>query len=141
MLMFPFFPILFPHLIFSTHRTVGGFIDSIIKDEDLKLTLLANIGYYHDDPYSASLIYFSVGQANYYNGGYFIKGGSQKLSDDLPVFTNTDKRIDKDLLVKHVGDLKKYTFYIVGTSEFTHGMTLLLQNHVESSKIKIDDFG
>jgi len=57
------------------------------------------------------------------------------------VFTNTDKRIDKDLLVKHAGDLKKYTFYIVGTSEFTNGMTLLLQNHVESSKIKIDDFG
>ena len=59
----------------------------------------------------------------------------------IPVFTNTDKRIDKDLLVKHAGDLKKYTFYIVGTSEFTNGMRLLLQNHVESSKIKIDDFG
>jgi phytoene dehydrogenase-like protein/ferredoxin-NADP reductase len=83
MLMLPFFPILFPNLVFWTYRTVGSFIDSIIKDEDLKLTLLANLGYYHDDPYSASLIYFSVGQANYYNGGYFIKGGSQKLSDYL----------------------------------------------------------
>lgn len=83
MLMFPFFPIFFPHLIFWRYRTVGSFIDSIIKDEDLKLILLANISYYHDDPYSMSLIYFSVAQASYYNGGYFIKGGSQKLSDYL----------------------------------------------------------
>jgi len=82
-LMLPVFPLLFPHLVFWTYTTVGSFIDSIIKDDDLKLTLLANLGYYHDDPYSASLIYFSVGQASYYNGGYFIKGGSQKLSDYL----------------------------------------------------------
>ncbi len=75
--------LLYPHLMLWRHRTVGSFIDSIIKDEDLKLTLLANLGYYHDDPYSASLIYFSVAQASYYNGGYFIKGGSQKLSDYL----------------------------------------------------------
>ena len=57
------------------------------------------------------------------------------------MFTNIDKRIGKDLLVKHAGDLKQYTFYIVGSSEFTNGMALLLQNNVESSKIKIDDFG
>ncbi len=82
-LMLPVFPLLFPHLIFWTYTTVGSFIDSIIKDEDLKLTLLANLGYYHNDPYSTSLIYFSVAQASYYNGGYFIKGGSQKLSDYL----------------------------------------------------------
>lgn len=79
----PLFLLLYPHLILWRYRTVGSFIDSIIKDEDLKLILLANIGYYHDDPYSMSLIYFSVAQANYYNGGYFIKGGSQKLSDYL----------------------------------------------------------
>jgi len=33
-----------------------------------------------------SLIYFAKAQAEYYHGGYFIKGGSQKLSDHLMHF-------------------------------------------------------
>ena len=65
-------------------KSIGEFLDSIIKDEDLKLVLLGNLGYFHDDPYSLSLNYYSVAQGSYYNGGgNFIKGGSQKLSDYL----------------------------------------------------------
>jgi phytoene dehydrogenase-like protein len=68
-------------------QSVGTFIDSIIKDEDLKLVLLGNLGYFHDDPYSISLAYYSVAQGSYFNGGAsFIKGGSQKLSDHLAEF-------------------------------------------------------
>ena len=64
--------------------SVGKFLDSIINSEDLKLVLLGNLGYFHDDPYSLSLNYYSVAQGSYYNGGgNFIKGGSQKLSDYL----------------------------------------------------------
>jgi all-trans-retinol 13,14-reductase len=64
--------------------SVGEFLDSIIRNEDLKLVLLGNLGYFHDDPYSISLTYYSVAQGSYYNGGAsFIKGGSQKLSDHL----------------------------------------------------------
>ena len=82
--LLPIFPILYPNLFFYTFKTVGDFIDSIIINEDLKLVLLANIFYYHDDPYSMSLIYFSAAQASYFNGGtHYIKGGSQKLSDYL----------------------------------------------------------
>lgn len=79
----PIFLLLHGNLIFQKLKTVGDFLDSIIEDEDLKLVLQANLGYYHDDPYSMSLIYFSAAQAGYYRGGYFIKGGSQKLSDYL----------------------------------------------------------
>lgn len=63
---------------------IGEFLDSIIKNEDLKLALLGNLGYFGDDPYSLSLRYYSVAQGSYYTGGSsYIKGGSQKLSDHL----------------------------------------------------------
>ena len=65
-------------------RSIGEFLDSIIGDEDLKLVLLGNLGYFHDDPYSLSLAYYSAAQGSYYKGGgSFIRGGSQKLSDYL----------------------------------------------------------
>ncbi len=65
-------------------KTVGEFMDSIINDEDLKLILLGNLGYFHDDPYSLSLKYYSMAQSSYYQGGgNFIQGGSQVLSNFL----------------------------------------------------------
>ena len=64
--------------------SLGEFLDSVITSEDLKLVLLGNLGYFHDDPYSLSLTYYSVAQGSYFTGGAsFIKGGSQKLSDHL----------------------------------------------------------
>ena len=64
--------------------SLGEFLDSIIRNEDLKLVLLGNLGYFHDDPYTVSLIYYSIAQGRYFQGGgNFIKGGSQKLSDYL----------------------------------------------------------
>ncbi|MBT6836971.1 MAG: NAD(P)/FAD-dependent oxidoreductase, partial [Bacteroidetes bacterium] len=68
-------------------QNLGEFLDSIIRNEDLKLALLGNLGYFHDDPYTLSLSYYSVAQGSYYaGGGNFIKGGSQKLSDYLVEF-------------------------------------------------------
>ncbi|MFO7722668.1 MAG: NAD(P)/FAD-dependent oxidoreductase [Bacteroidales bacterium] len=65
-------------------RTVGEFLDSMIGDDNLKLVLLGNLGYFHDDPYSLSLSYYSIAQGSYFQGGgNFIKGGSQMLSDYL----------------------------------------------------------
>ncbi len=97
-LLLPFFPIFFPYLVVSSskftnftghlnplfylfhpnlilwkHRNLGDFLDSIIKNEDLKLILLGNLQYYHDDPYTMSLIYYSAAQASYFRGGHFIK--------------------------------------------------------------------
>jgi all-trans-retinol 13,14-reductase len=67
--------------------SLGEFLDTIIRNEELKLVLLGNLGYFHDDPYSISLIYYTAAQASYYNGGAsFIKGGSQVLSDHLADF-------------------------------------------------------
>jgi len=71
---------------------IGDFLDSITKNEVLKLALLGNLGYYHDDPYTLSLSYYSEAQNAYYSGGgNFIKGGSQKLSDYLAEYIIENK--------------------------------------------------
>lgn len=78
------FPLFYPKLVRSTLNTAGGFMDKLFHDERLKMILLSNSSYYHDNPYDLSLFYFAAGQNGYYsNGGYFIKGGSQKLSNYL----------------------------------------------------------
>ena len=65
-------------------RSVGSFLDEIITDDDLKLVLLGNLGYFHDDPYSLSWIYYLTAQGSYYAGrANYIKGGSQQLSNAL----------------------------------------------------------
>jgi len=65
-------------------RSVGVFLDEIIGNEDLKLVLLGNLGYYHDDPYSLSWLYYLNAQGSYYGGtASFIQGGSQNLSNGL----------------------------------------------------------
>lgn len=82
-LLLPLYPILFPHVTGNSKKTIGQFLDENISNEDLKLLLLANMSYYDDDPYSLSMIFFSSAQDAYYAGGWYIKGGSQKLSDYL----------------------------------------------------------
>ncbi len=65
-------------------QSLGDFLDENINDEDLKLILLGNLGYYHDDPYSISLHYYLVAQGSYYGGNAsYVKGGSQQLSNAL----------------------------------------------------------
>jgi len=75
--------------------SVGEFLDNIIEDEDLKLVLLGNLGYYHDDPYSLSWLYYLNAQGSYYGGAAsFIQGGSQRLSNAL-----------SELIVEHGGEV------------------------------------
>lgn len=74
----------FPELLKFSTLSVGEYFDGLTKNEDLKMALTANLGYYHDDPYSLSMIFFSVPQDSFFTGGgHFIKGGSQVLSDYL----------------------------------------------------------
>ncbi len=79
---------------------LGEFLDSIIGNEDLKLVLLGNLGYFHHDPYSISLNYYSAAQGSYYKGAAsYIKGGSQKLSDHLADFIGNH---DGTVLLNHL---------------------------------------
>lgn len=84
LLMYPILPLLYPNMVKSSRVSLGKWLDKYIKDEELKLILLTMLLYYHDDPYSMSMTYFSAAQASYIGGGgHFIKGGSQQLSNYL----------------------------------------------------------
>lgn len=64
--------------------SVGEFLDKLFTNEEIKLVLLGNLGYFHDDPYSIGLRYFSIAEGSYFQGrANFIKGGSQVLSNKL----------------------------------------------------------
>lgn len=77
-------------------KSVGQFLDEIITSEDLKLVLLGNLGYFHDDPYTLSWLYYLNAQGSYYGGrANFIKGGSQQLSNAL-----------MDIIQEHGGTVK-----------------------------------
>jgi len=84
-LVFPFlFPFFYYYIFRFAKKNVGDFIDSIISDEKLKLILLANVGYYHDDPYELGMTYFGAAQGSYFTGGgHFIKGGSKELVEAM----------------------------------------------------------
>ncbi|MFX1282714.1 MAG: hypothetical protein ACFFB5_03630 [Promethearchaeota archaeon] len=83
-----------------SQTSIGEYLDTITDNEDLKFVLTENLGYYHDDPYGLSLIFFSASQISYFTGGgHFIKGGSQTLSDHLAsVISNNNGTI----ILKHL---------------------------------------
>lgn len=83
LLNMPIFPLRFPFTYKNSKNTVGEFMDKNFRDENLKLLLTANLVYYHDDPYTLSMIYFGAAQAGFFEGGHYIKGGSQQLSNYL----------------------------------------------------------
>lgn len=80
----PMFKAIFPRFEKYWNMSLGHFLDRIIKDHLLKASLLANVGFYHDNHYDLSLVIFMISQSGYYLGGcYYIQGGSQTLSDYL----------------------------------------------------------
>jgi len=101
-LLTPFFPLLFPNVVFNMNKSVGEFLDSTIQDENLKLVLLGNLLYYHDDPYSMSLIYFSIAQSSYLAGAHYIQGGSQQLSNYIAgiITSNGGEVLTRHLVTK-----------------------------------------
>jgi phytoene dehydrogenase-like protein len=98
--LLPVFPIFYRNIMLRENATLGQFLDSVIQDEDLKLVLLANLGYYHDNPYTMSLLFYAVAQGSYFSGGgHFIKGGSQKLSNYL---VSVIERNGGEVLLRHL---------------------------------------
>lgn len=62
-------------------------MDKHINNENAKLDLVAHIGYWGDDPYTLSMFYFGLPFSGFVeSGGYFIKGGSQQLSNHLAAY-------------------------------------------------------
>ncbi|WP_297205214.1 NAD(P)/FAD-dependent oxidoreductase [uncultured Brachyspira sp.] len=83
---FFFFPVTtFPMILYQlfTQKNTGDVLDSIIKSDKLKRILNINITYYHQNPYEFTWYYHACAQGAYYNSAYFVKGGSQNLSNAL----------------------------------------------------------
>lgn len=73
----------FPYLMRNLFVTVGTRVKRCVDNPDLQALLLANLGYYHDDPMTMAMTYFAVAQGGYFMGAYNIDGGGQKLSNYL----------------------------------------------------------
>jgi all-trans-retinol 13,14-reductase len=77
-------PLRHPHLLRYARTSVAQLLDALFQDELLKLALVGNLLYYHDDPRKLSLFWYSLSQGSFLAGGvHFVKGGSQVLSDYL----------------------------------------------------------
>lgn len=128
-------------LIKYNNTTVGDFVDLVVNNEELKLILLANLSYYHDNPYSLSLIYFSTAQESYYRGSWYIQGGSQMLSNYLLKLINNNGKVvlnstvtdiivkdDKAVGVKYSNKSNMetvYAKYIISNSSYENTIKML----------------
>lgn len=110
-------------------QTVGEYLDSIIANNDLKLILLGNLGYFHDNPYTLSLSYYSAAQGRYFKGGgNFIKGGSQKLSN---YFANFIIKNGGKVLLDHL------VTSIITSDEKAIGIAYVAKGEKDSATIEI----
>lgn len=86
-LLYPLMPLLYPSLVEASRHTVGSWLDKYISNENAKLDLVAHIAYWGDDPYTLSMFYYGLPFSSFIgSGGFFIKGGSQVLSDHLAAY-------------------------------------------------------
>lgn len=112
LLMLPLAPFLFPKLLTNLKSTAGQLVDRLTDNEDLKMILMANVQYYHDEPSTMSLFYFVAAQTSYISGGgHYIKGGSQNLSNYLASFIEErgGKMIYKSLVTEIIEENGKAT--------------------------------
>jgi len=79
-----FFPFYFYKVFQYKNKTTTEVLNELIEDEALKLILNSNVQYYNDTPDTLSFLLHAVAQYSYYKGGgYFVQGGSGRLSDYL----------------------------------------------------------
>ena len=77
-------PFMYPKVLMSLFSTTGKFLDRLLKSDKLKAILLGNLGYYGDDAYRLSLIFYAIAQTGYYRqGGAYIQSGSHTLPDAM----------------------------------------------------------
>lgn len=64
--------------------SVGAYLDRLKASHELQACILGNLGYYSDNPYRLSLLYFLMAQSSFlYGGAFYLQGGSQSLSNAL----------------------------------------------------------
>lgn len=92
-------------------KTLAEMLDSLFRNEHLKLILSTNTLYYNDSSETFSFLMHSLGQHSYYSGsGWYIKGGSGRLSDHLAkvIIDNNSKVITKANVLKCGSNFVEY---------------------------------
>lgn len=81
----PIMPLKFRSMFKYNKVTVQQLMDELFgNDEEVKFFLGANMGYYTDRPQDLAAVFYAIAQGSYHaGGGYYLKGGSQALSDAL----------------------------------------------------------
>ncbi len=123
-----FFPFLFAPLLKYKNKSVTEVLNSLTKNEELKLTLNANVQYYNDSPDTLSILLHGVAQSSYYEGGgYFIKGGSYKLSEYLSdvIKQNGGEVIIKATVTKATKNSVTYSYK---NQEITFNADIIISN-------------
>ena len=144
------FPFLFPNTFKFKPKSVTKVLDSLIEDEELKFILNANVQYYADTPDSLSFLLHAVAQYSYYSGGgYFIQGGSQKLSDYLAsvivknggnVITKAEVISCKEGLVTYMNKNSKISLSCDAiVSNLSTQQTYKLLNHQYQEKLELSN--
>lgn len=139
-LIYPLMPLLYPNLVEATKHTVGSWLDKYITNENAKLDLVAHIVYWGDDPYTLSMFYFATPFSGFIeNGGHFIKGGSQELSNYLASYIEENggsivlgKRVEK--ITTNNGKVTGVTFSD-SFNEHSKPTTILCDNVVANCAI------
>ncbi|TQV62976.1 MAG: FAD-binding protein [Sulfurovum sp.] len=106
------FPFLFAPILKYKNKTTTQVLDELTDNEELKLILNANVQYYDDSPDTLSFLLHGVAQSSYYQGGgYFIKGGSYKLSEYLAevIKQNGGKIMTKATVIKATNNSVSYS--------------------------------
>lgn len=139
-LIYPLMPLLYPNLVEATKHTVGSWLDKYITNEQAKLDLVAHIVYWGDDPYTLSMYYLAVPFSGFIeNGGHFIKGGSQQLSNYLASYIEKNggsvllgKRVEK--IITNDGKATGVTFRD-SFNDSSEPVTILCDNVVANCAI------
>ena len=103
------FPIDFPYLFKSYSKTWGEMMDARIKNPKLKAVISTLWGYYGLPPSNLASIYYALPTIEYLQeGGYYPKGKSQKISDTLVKYIESQggmvklkSRVEKILVKEH----------------------------------------
>ncbi len=138
------FPLFFKHIVKYRTASVKEVMDSLMEDEALKLILNTNIAYYTDTIKDFSFLFHAAAQYAYYKGGgWYIKGGSQKLSDYLAsiIKENGGEIITSAEVIKINHSPKKCTSitYMHKKEELELSTDIVISNLAPSSTYQLAD--
>jgi all-trans-retinol 13,14-reductase len=112
------FPVDFPHLFKCYSKTWGQMMDERIKDPKLKAIVSGLWGYFGLPPSKLASFYYAMPTIGYlYEGGYYPRGKSQKMSDAFVKFI--EERGGKVMLNTRVEEIltKEHAAYGVRTAD------------------------